>query len=50
MSFSAAPDWVAETLADKPAILTASETTELLRISRRTFYRLVADGKIKTVQ
>ncbi len=47
---SAEKDWVDEALAALPTIVTVKETLATLRLSRRTFYRLVAKGAIKTAR
>jgi excisionase family DNA binding protein len=43
-------DWVDEVVSAIPPIATVKETLNALRVSRRTFYRLVAKGAIKTVR
>ena len=41
------PDWVEEALADAPPLLTVPEAAKLLRMSVRSFYRLVSTGRLK---
>lgn len=38
--------WVDEALAGTPALLTVEETIGILRMSRRSFYRLLSTGRI----
>ncbi len=45
-----APDWIDEVVAGLPVFLTVNETLNLLRWSRRTFYRAVDSGALKTVR
>lgn len=44
------PDWVDETLADYPKLLTSDEVIAILRTTQRNFYRHVASGRIRTVR
>lgn len=43
-------DWVDDALEGVPALVTTKEAMAVLRVSRRTFYRLVARGHINTVK
>jgi hypothetical protein len=43
-------DWIDEVVGALPPIVTSEEAFKLLRISRRSFYKLVALGKIKTLK
>lgn len=44
------PDWIDETLAGYPPLLTVQEAMGVIRTSRRNFSRLLADGRIKSVR
>lgn len=43
-------NWVTETLAGTPAIMTVEELVSLLRVSRRQVYRLLSNGRIHAVK
>jgi hypothetical protein len=43
-------DWIDEAVGGLPPLVTTEETLKLLRICRRTFYKLVSLGKIKTLK
>lgn len=45
-----APDWIADVLAGRPALLTIEETAEIQRVSRRTVTRQIASGILSSVQ
>jgi excisionase family DNA binding protein len=45
-----APDWVDETLAEYPKLLTSDEVIAILRTTQRNFYRLVATHRLRTVR
>lgn len=44
------PDWVLKAIANQPPFLTTDETAELLRTTPRNVYRMIADGRIRTVR
>lgn len=43
-------DWIGETVANLPPLVTVSEAISLLRLSRRHFYRLLAAGRLHAVK
>jgi len=46
----APPAWIVEALAGLPPLLTVTEATNVLRMSRRNFFRLLSLGKISTIR
>lgn len=44
------PAWLRETLAPLPTMLTAKEAAAVLRVSMRTFGRLMASGQITVLR
>ncbi len=47
---SAAPDWIAETVATVPPLATAKEAASVLRTSTRNLRRMIVDGRIRAVR
>jgi excisionase family DNA binding protein len=43
-------DWIADTLADLPALLTTDEACTALRVSRRNLYRWISTGRLHAVK
>lgn len=43
-------DWIAETVASLPALLTVDEACTALRVGRRALYRWVSCGRLAAVK
>ncbi|HVY27034.1 MAG TPA: helix-turn-helix domain-containing protein [Polyangiaceae bacterium] len=45
-----APDWIAETVAELPALATVKETASVLRTTPRNLRRHVAAGRLRAIR